>query len=183
MRRVAAVALAGLLLAGCSSSTSPADVRRDKVKAMVDAANSGLSPQLVRAADDLLGTLSMQLAAGSLTQAECAALHTYAVRVRSDAGLLTPTVPPSTAPATTAPTTTAPATAAPLPPPPTMTTPPAPAPVAPTGKPTTPPAPTTPSPEPTKDRGKGGGKKGDGSSSPSSDSQPGPVPESTLPHR
>ncbi len=181
MRRVAAVALAGLLLAGCSSSTSPADVRRDKVKAMVDAANSGLSPQLVRAADDLLGTLSMQLAAGSLTQAEYAALHTYAVRVRSDAGLLTPAVPPSTAPATTAPTTTAPATAAPLPPPPTMTTPPAP--VAPTSEPTTPPAPTTPSPEPTKDRGKGGGKKGDGSSSPSSDSQPGPVPESTLPHR
>lgn len=164
MRGVVAVALGGVLLAGCSSSTSPADVRRDKVKAVVDAAKPGGSEQLRAAADDLLTALSAQLKAGSLTEPEFAALRSYALKVRAEAGLL---VPAPVAPSPT-PTPTATPSATPTPavtsssPVPTMPT------SAPTSEPPTThaPEPTTPppSPQPTKDKGKGG--KGGGSSSP-----------------
>jgi len=171
MRRVVAAAVAGVLLTACgSSSTSPADVRRDKVKAVVDAANTSMTGQLRSAVDDLLSTLSGQLKAGSLTQADYVALRTYALRIRGEAGLLS-AAPPTTAPPTTAPPTTPPPTTAPP-----TTAPPAPAPPA--------PAPTTPAPA--KGKGKGGGdKKGGGSISPAPSLVPlpssdGPVPESTT---
>ena len=167
MRRVVAAAVAGVLLTACgSSSTSPADVRRDKVKAVVDAANTSMTGQLRSAVDDLLSTLSGQFKAGSLTQADYVALRTYALRIRGEAGLLS-AAPPTTAPPTTAPFTTAPPAPAP--------TSQAPAPPA--------PAPTTEAPA----KGKGGGKKGGGSTSTSPapslvplPSSNGPVPESTT---
>ncbi len=168
MRRVVAAAVAGVLLTACgSSSTSPADVRRDKVKAVVDAANTSMTGQLRSAVDDLLSTLSGQLKAGSLTQADYVALRTYALRIRGEAGLLS-AAPPTTAPPTTAPPTTAP---------------PAP---APTSQAPAPPAPAPTTPAPAKGKGKGGGdKKGGGSISPAPSLVPlpssdGPVPESTT---
>jgi len=176
MRRVVAAAVAGVLLTACgSSSTSPADVRRDKVKAVVDAANTSMTGQLRSAVDDLLSTLSGQLKAGSLTQADYVALRTYALRIRGEAGLLS-AAPPTTAPPTTAPPTTAPPTTAPPAP-----APPAPAPTSQAPAPPAP-APTTPAPA----KGKGGGdKKGGGSISPAPSLVPlpssdGPVPESTT---
>jgi len=180
MRRVVAAAVAGVLLTACgSSSTSPADVRRDKVKAVVDAANTSMTGQLRSAVDDLLSTLSGQLKAGSLTQADYVALRTYALRIRGEAGLLS-AAPPTTAPPTTAPPTTAPFT----------TAPPAPAPPAPapTSQAPAPPAPAPTTPAPAKGKGKGdGGKKGGGSTStspapslPPLPSSNGPVPESTT---
>jgi len=180
MRRVVAAAVAGVLLTACgSSSTSPADVRRDKVKAVVDAANTSMTGQLRSAVDDLLFTLSGQLKAGSLTQADYVALRTYALRIRGEAGLLS-AAPPTTAPPTTAPPTTAPFT----------TAPPAPAPPAPapTSQAPAPPAPAPTTPAPAKGKGKGdGGKKGGGSTStspapslPPLPSSNGPVPESTT---
>ena len=178
MRRVVAAAVAGVLLTACgSSSTSPADVRRDKVKAVVDAANTSMTGQLRSAVDDLLSTLSGQLKAGSLTQADYVALRTYALRIRGEAGLLS-AAPPTTAPPTTAPPTTAPPT----------TAPPAPAPPAPapTSQAPAPPAPAPTTPAPAKGKGKGGGdKKGGGSISPAPSLVPlpssdGPVPESTT---
>ena len=179
MRRVVAAAVAGVLLTACgSSSTSPADVRRDKVKAVVDAANTSMTGQLRSAVDDLLFTLSGQLKAGSLTQADYVALRTYALRIRGEAGLLS-AAPPTTAPPTTAPPTTAPFTAPPAP------APPAP---APTSQAPAPPAPAPTTPAPAKGKGKGGGgKKGGGSTStspapslPPLPSSNGPVPESTT---
>ena len=180
MRRVVAAAVAGVLLTACgSSSTSPADVRRDKVKAVVDAANTSMTGQLRSAVDDLLSTLSGQLKAGSLTQADYVALRTYALRIRGEAGLLS-AAPPTTAPPTTAPPTTAPFTTAPPAP-----APPAPAPTSPAPAPPAP-APTTPAPAKGKGKG-GGGKKGGGSTStspapslPPLPSSNGPVPESTT---
>ncbi len=178
MRRVVAAAVAGVLLTACgSSSTSPADVRRDKVKAVVDAANTSMTGQLRSAVDDLLSTLSGQLKAGSLTQADYVALRTYALRIRGEAGLLS-AAPPTTAPPTTAPPTTAPPTTAPF-----TTAPPAPAPTSQAPAPPAP-APTTEAPA----KGKGdGGKKGGGSTStspapslPPLPSSNGPVPESTT---
>jgi hypothetical protein len=178
MRRVVAAAVAGVLLTACgSSSTSPADVRRDKVKAVVDAANTSMTGQLRSAVDDLLSTLSGQLKAGSLTQADYVALRTYALRIRGEAGLLS-AAPPTTAPPTTAPPTTAPPTTAPP-----TTAPPAP---APTSQAPAPPAPAPTTPAPAKGKGKGGGdKKGGGSISPAPSLVPlpssdGPVPESTT---
>jgi len=179
MRRVVAAAVAGVLLTACgASSTSPADVRRDKVKAVVDAANTSMTGQLRSAVDDLLFTLSGQLKAGSLTQADYVALRTYALRIRGEAGLLS-AAPPTTAPPTTAPPTTAPFTAPPAP------APPAP---APTSQAPAPPAPAPTTPAPAKGKGKGGGgKKGGGSTStspapslPPLPSSNGPVPESTT---
>ncbi len=189
MRRVVAAAVAGVLLTACgSSSTSPADVRRDKVKAVVDAANTSMTGQLRSAVDDLLFTLSGQLKAGSLTQADYVALRTYALRIRGEAGLLS-AAPPTTAPPTTAPPTTAPFTAPPAPAPPAPA-PPAPAPPAPapTSQAPAPPAPAPTTPAPAKGKGKGGGgKKGGGSTStspapslPPLPSSNGPVPESTT---
>jgi len=185
MRRVVAAAVAGVLLTACgSSSTSPADVRRDKVKAVVDAANTSMTGQLRSAVDDLLSTLSGQLKAGSLTQADYVALRTYALRIRGEAGLLS-AAPPTTAPPTTAPPTTAPPTTAPF-----TTAPPAPAPPAPapTSQAPAPPAPAPTTPAPAKGKGKGGGgEKGGGSTStspapslPPLPSSNGPVPESTT---
>ncbi len=178
MRRVVAAAVAGVLLTACgSSSTSPANVRRDKVKAVVDAANTSMTGQLRSAVDDLLSTLSGQLKAGSLTQADYVALRTYALRIRGEAGLLS-AAPPTTAPPTTAPPTTAPPTTAPP-----TTAPPAP---APTSQAPAPPAPAPTTPAPAKGKGKGGGdKKGGGSISPAPSLVPlpssdGPVPESTT---
>ncbi len=178
MRRVVAAAVAGVLLTACgSSSTSPADLRRDKVKAVVDAANTSMTGQLRSAVDDLLSTLSGQLKAGSLTQADYVALRTYALRIRGEAGLLS-AAPPTTAPPTTAPPTTAPPTTAPP-----TTAPPAP---APTSQAPAPPAPAPTTPAPAKGKGKGGGdKKGGGSISPAPSLVPlpssdGPVPESTT---
>jgi len=179
MRRVIAAAVAGVLLTACgSSSTSPADVRRDKVKAVVDAANTSMTGQLRSAVDDLLSTLSGQLKAGSLTQADYVALRTYALRIRGEAGLLS-AAPPTTAPPTTAPPTTAPPTTAPPTTAPPTTAPPAP----PTSQAPAPPAPAPTTPAPAK--GKGGGKKGGGSISPAPSLVPlpssdGPVPESTT---
>jgi len=199
MRRVVAAAVAGVLLTACgASSTSPADVRRDKVKAVVDAANTSMTGQLRSAVDDLLFTLSGQLKAGSLTQADYVALRTYALRIRGEAGLLS-AAPPTTAPPTTAPPTTAPFTAPPAPAPPAPAppapappapAPPAPAPPAPapTSQAPAPPAPAPTTPAPAKGKGKGGGgKKGGGSTStspapslPPLPSSNGPVPESTT---
>ncbi len=186
MRRVVAAAVAGVLLTACgSSSTSPADVRRDKVKAVVDAANTSMTGQLRSAVDDLLSTLSGQFKAGSLTQADYVALRTYALRIRGEAGLLT-AAPPTTAPPTTAPPTTAPPTTAPPTTAPPITTPPTTAPPAPapTSQAPAPPAPAPTTPAPPKGKG-GGGKKGGGSVSPAPSLVPlpssdGPVPESTT---
>ena len=85
-RVLLAVPLAVALLAGCGSD--PADVRREQVAAMTEAANEGDADRLRERAQALISTLDAQREQGDLDEAEAGRLTELAQAVLRSADVI-----------------------------------------------------------------------------------------------
>ncbi len=92
MRRLAAVAVAVLLVSGCASS-SPQAVLQERANSLVQAANAGDPSATRTAADLLLQEVNKQDASADLPASKAEALRVLITRIRNNADALAQTVP------------------------------------------------------------------------------------------
>ncbi len=88
IRRLPAVLVAGVLLAGCGTGADPAAERRADVAALTAAANDGDAEGVRRGAEALLATVAAQLEAEEVTADEAERLTALAESVRARADLI-----------------------------------------------------------------------------------------------
>lgn len=87
MRRFAALAVGLVLVAGCSSSGSPAADLQTKINAVADAANAKDAAKLRTAAGELLQEVQSQSANGDITTTKAQDLKTVATRLLAEASV------------------------------------------------------------------------------------------------